>query len=523
MKRLLTLLTGLALAAFLYIPSTVSSQNKHGDDQAKVDPADPRDKLRRKADPVPNRYIVVLKDYAANPRGDLSLAPHIADDLATAYRGRVDRVFKHALQGFVVEMSEEDVIEMARDSRVDFVEEDGIVRASTTQTNPPWGLDRIDQRNLPLNQQYNYTPTGAGVHAYIIDTGIRASHTQFTGRIGNGFTSISDGNGSNDCAGHGTHVAGTVGGSTYGVAKGVTLHPVRVLDCAGNGTDSTVISGVDWVAANRTTPAVANMSLGGGASTALDNSIQGLINAGVTVAVAAGNDYGQNACNYSPARVAAAITVGSTTSTDAKSDFSNIGTCLDIFAPGSSILSSWYTSDTATNTISGTSMATPHVAGVAALYLQGNPSASPATVRDAIVNTATTNVLTGIGTGSPNRLLYSLLTTGGGGGGVPAACTGGTLYTGSLAYAGDYDYHPNGTYYYSSVSGTHKGCLVGPSGTDFDLYLQKWNGSAWVIVARGETSTSSETISYTGTAGYYMWQVYSYSGSGSYNFWALRP
>src|SRR5215210_5390683 len=197
----------------------------------------------------------------------------------------------------------------------------------------------------------------------------------------------------------------------------------------------------------------------------------------------------------SPRRVAAAITVGSTTSTDAKSDFSNIGTCIDLFAPGSSIQSSWYTSDTATNTISGTSMATPHVAGVAALYLQNNSTASPSTVRDQIVNTATTGVLTGIGTGSPNRLLYSLLTTSGGGGGTPTACAGGTLYSGSLSGTGSSQYQPNGTYYYSSVSGTHKGCLVGPtSGADFDLFLLKWNGSSWVIVARSESATSNETI-----------------------------
>jgi subtilisin family serine protease len=299
---------------------------------------------------------------------------------------------------------------------------------------------------------------------------------------------------------------------------------VRVLDCTGNRTDSTVIAGVDWVTAHRITPTVANMSLGGGSSTALDTAVQNSINSGVTYSVAAGNDYGVDACTESPGRVAAALTVGSSTSTDAKSDFSNIGACVDVFAPGSSITSAWSTSDSATNTISGTSMATPHVTGGAALYLQNNPTASPATVASQIITTATTGRLTAIGAGSPNRLLFSLLTTAGNTGGPPAACSGGTLFTGSLSGTNAFNYQPNGSYYFSSVSGAHNGCLVGPSsGADFDLYLQKWNGSAWVDVASSTGTTASETISYTGTSGYYRWQLYSYSGSGSYNFWLVHP
>jgi subtilisin family serine protease len=462
---------------------------------------------------IKDRYIVVLdKATTATQRGN-------AISEARSNGGKVHFTYTSALEGFAATLPARAVERLRENANVSFIEADTRVSTDTTQSPATWGLDRIDQRNLPLNNAYTYTPTGAGVNAYIIDTGIRRTHTQFGGRAFNGYTAINDGRGSDDCNGHGTHVAGTVGGSTYGVAKAVSLYAVRVLDCSGNGTDSGVIAGIDWVTANKVRPAVANMSLGGGASTALDNAVTNSIDSGVTYAVAAGND-GLNACSYSPARAAAAITVGSTTSTDARSSFSNYGTCLDVFAPGSSITSSWNTSDTATNTISGTSMATPHVAGVAALYLQGNTGASAATVRDAIVNTSTANVVTNAGTGSPNRLLYSPLTTGGG---TPPPTGCGTTYTGSLSGTGDYDVQPGGTYYQSTVSGTHKGCLTGPSGADFDLYLYKWNGASWSIVARSESATSTETITYSGTAGYYYWEVYSYSGSGSYTLTASRP
>jgi aqualysin 1 len=450
---------------------------------------------------VPGEYIVVLNE-GANPRAIAAVAGVEPSFVYTA-----------ALDGFAATLNAGQLNALRHHPAVAYVEENGIVTASATQSNATWGLDRIDQRDLPLNGTYVYTPTGAGVHAYIIDTGILLSHQQFTGRIGNGYDAVTPGGNANDCNGHGTHVAGTVGGTTHGVAKQVTLHPVRVLSCTGSGTNAGVIAGMDWVTANRVRPAVANMSLGGGASTATDDAVNRMHNAGVTVVVAAGNS-NANACNYSPARAPNAVTVGSTTSTDARSSFSNFGSCLDLFAPGSSITSAWHTSSTATNTISGTSMASPHVAGVAALYLQGNTGASPATVTSAIVNAATTGKVTSAGSGSPNRLLYSLLT-------APSGST--YTYTGSLSGTGASQIQPNGTYYQSTVSGAHTGRLTGPSNADFDLYLYRWNGSSWVIVARSTGSTSSEYISYSGTAGYYYWRIYSYYGSGSYTLETTRP
>ncbi len=360
-----------------------------------------------KASAVDGRYIVVMEGRASSADARAAVQQAKAKGASD-----VDRFT--TIEGFSAELTDSAVAALRDDADVAYIEADQRVAIDTTQSPATWGLDRIDQRNLPLNNAYTYTPTGSGVTAYIIDTGVLGSHNEFGGRVASGFTAINDGRGTTDCNGHGTHVAGTVGGTTYGVAKQVTIRPVRVLDCTGNGTTSGVIAGVDWVTSNHSagSPAVANMSLGGGVSSALDTAVNNSIADGVTYAVAAGNE-STNACNGSPSRVGAALTVGSTTNTDARSSFSNFGSCLDIFAPGSSITSAWYTSNSATNTISGTSMATPHVAGVAALYLQGNPSASPSTVGNAIISTSTSGVVSNPGAGSPNRLLYSPLTGGG--------------------------------------------------------------------------------------------------------------
>ncbi|MDQ3618341.1 MAG: S8 family peptidase [Pseudomonadota bacterium] len=369
--------------------------------------------LRHVDNPIPGNYIVVLDENALLGPGRSADAPGMAIavekaaiDLAARLNLNVGHLYQHALAGFSTQASPQALKALLRDPRVAYVEEDGLVELGATQSNATWGLDRVDQRDRPLNGTYVYDYVGSAVRAYVIDSGILASHNDFGGRVLSGYTAISDGRGTSDCNGHGTHVAGTIGGATWGVAKGVRLVPVRVFGCTGGSANSTIIAGIDWVSANRVLPAVANMSLGGGASSATDTATNNLINRGVTVVVAAGND-NADACNYSPARVAAAITVGSTTSTDARSSFSNFGSCVNIFGPGSSIMSTWYTSNSATNTISGTSMASPHVAGAAVLVLAADNAASPATVRSRIYNKASLNRLTSIGSGSPNRLLYS--------------------------------------------------------------------------------------------------------------------
>ncbi len=344
---------------------------------------------------LPGEYIVVLNDSVRN-----------VSDAVDEVNVVVTHQWQSAIKGYAIRAGAQGLLEVRRSARVKYVEPNGVVNLSATQTpTPSWGIDRIDQSALPLNNNYSYPNQASGVHAYILDTGIRQTHTEFAGRMSTQrFDAITPGGTAADCHGHGTHVAGTVGGTTYGVAKGVTLHAVRVLNCQGSGTWAQIISGLDWVAQNRVMPAVANMSLGGGASASIDNAVATLVSQGVFVAVAAGND-NADACNYSPARAPTAATIGSTTSSDGRSSFSNYGTCVDLFAPGSGIVSAYYTSDNATATSSGTSMASPHVAGAGAIYLGANPSASPAQVVSALVGGAVSGAIGNVGAGSPNRLL----------------------------------------------------------------------------------------------------------------------
>ncbi|WP_212744155.1 S8 family peptidase [Ramlibacter sp. 2FC] len=354
---------------------------------------------------------MVFKASVANPAAE-------AASLMQGRGGQLHHVYSRAIKGFAASLPEAALQAIRNNPNVDYVEQDQTValkQVSSPQNQATWGLDRIDQADRPLDTQYQFKSTGAGVNAFVIDTGIRADHAEFSGRLKPGFSAIADANGTNDCNGHGTHVAGTLGGTTWGVAKGVSLIPVRVLDCNGSGSWSGVIAGVDWVANSTLRPAVANMSLGGGASTAVDAAVAGAVSKGVTVVVAAGNN-GVDACLSSPAREPSAITVGASTSIDARASFSNLGPCVDIFAPGGVITSAWNTSATATNTISGTSMASPHVAGVAALALTANPGATPAAVATQVTSSATAGRLmaSSIGPGSPNLLLYSLLGSGSG-------------------------------------------------------------------------------------------------------------
>jgi subtilisin family serine protease len=370
--------------------------------------------VRRVAERMRDEYIVVLKEGVAR-RGRAAAGPTVASvaaDLARVHGAVVERVFEHALRGFGARMTAARAAALAADPRVDYVEEDGTVRLVATEVDATWGIDRIDQRALPLSTTFSYTSTGSGVTAYIIDTGIRFSHSEFGGRARSGFDAVNGGS-ADDCNGHGTHVAGTVGGATYGVAKQVSLVAVRVLNCLGAGSNAKVIAGIDWVTGDHApgVPAVANMSLGStSTSDALDSAVRSSIADGVSYVLAAGNGnlFGipQDACTTSPARVVEAMTVSATNKNDKKPFWANYGDCVDWFAPGVGITSSWDTSDTATATLTGTSMAAPHTTGVAALYLELNPGATPAQVRDALFAKTTMGIVGGSRTIN-NHLLFT--------------------------------------------------------------------------------------------------------------------
>jgi len=348
-----------------------------------------------------NTFIVVFKEESIRPDNQVDLAIKSLGLTPTF-------VYRHAIKGFSAKLPSAAIENLRNNPFVKYIEQDQQVSIEATQTGATWGIDRVDQTSLPLNGTYNYNQTGSGVDAYIFDTGILLNHSEFGGRAIAGYDAF--GGNAQDGNGHGTHVAGTVGGSVYGVAKNTRLIAVRVLDNSGSGSWSGVIAGIDWAVGHHgSTPAVGNMSLGGGASTSIDDAVRRAIADGITMCVAAGNN-SANASNYSPARTAEAITVGATTSSDGFSSFSNFGSVIDLLAPGSSIKSAWYTSSTATNTISGTSMAAPHVTGVAALYLESNPLSSPSSVQSALKSVATTGKISNVPSGTLNLLLYSNFT-----------------------------------------------------------------------------------------------------------------
>ncbi|MEU3643773.1 S8 family serine peptidase [Lentzea sp. NPDC034063] len=447
-----------------------------------------------RADVVKDSYIVSLKADTASRAA--------APGLASKYGGQVGQVWQHALNGFSVKMTAKQAAKLAADPKVAYVQQDAEVHLLDVQQNPPsWGQDRVDQRDLPLSNSYQYDTTASNVTAYVIDTGVRTTHSTFGGRATWGTNTSGDGN-NTDCNGHGTHVGGTIAGAEYGLAKAAKVVAVKVLNCSGSGTTAGVVGGIDWVTANHVKPAVANMSLGGGADATLDAAVRRSIAAGVTYAIASGNS-NTDACSTSPARVTEAITVNASTNTDARASFSNYGSCTDIYAPGQNIVSSWNTNDTATNNISGTSMATPHVAGAAALWLATHPTDSPAAVWDGLNAASTPNKITNVGANTPNKLLYTLF--GGGQPGNPSVTNPGTQ-TSTVGTAASLQLSASGgtAPYTWSVSGLPAGLSASASGAI--------SGTPTTAGTSSVTATVTDAANKTGTATF-SWVVNAVGGS----------
>ena len=496
MKKLCVTSLALMLAAifFHYVPSNTSAKS---------------DKFKRSFRPVPNNYIVVVGQDSDESKTDPGTT---IDRLNTDHPGNIRKIYTSAIYGYSVEMTEAQAEQLSNDPRVKYVEEDSYVSAAEVQNNPGWGLDRIDQHAMPFDMAYNFNALGSGVNVYILDSGILPTHVDLQARVLMGYDAVRGSTPTNQCNGHGTGVAGVAGGSTFGVAKNATLYDVRVLPCTGYGTVSDVISGIDWVTRHAIHPAVANMSLQTTFSPSMNDAVSASISSGVTYVVAAGNNT-EDACRWSPSSVRGAIVVGATNSTDTRVGWSNFGACVDIFAPGEGVATIWNTSDTTTTYSSGTSFASPFVAGIAALYLESNPGASPSEAEYALTSAATANMVSDPGMGSPNLLAYSIFS-------APPPPTGcpGTLYSGSLDGAGSSSYQSS-SLGFSSGTGAFSGTVTSESGTTFGLSLEKKAKNRWSAIA---TSTSGQ-LTYRGKSGTYRWKISGISSGGSYELCAATP